>query len=178
MITRNVPQERVRYWLDYNSETGEFIWRWSPCARVKRGSIAGTSPANGYRLIGLRGYGQVGAHRLAWIHAYGPIPDGMEIDHINGDPSDNRLCNLRLATSAQQKMNKVVQSNNRSGLKGAYFHACRKGRKWRSQIKANGTLHFLGYFETAEEAHEAYVAASRRLFKDFHPVRAELEVRP
>jgi hypothetical protein len=109
----------------------------------------------------------VAAHRLAWVYVHGSIPDGMEIDHKDCDPTNNRLDNLRLATSSQQKQNKRVQSNNRAGLKGAYYHACRTGKKWRSQIKVGQRLIFLGYFHTAEEAHEAYAAAAAEHFGEF-----------
>lgn len=171
---RNHPtQDRLRYWLNYDGETGVFVWKLSPCARVPKGKEAGTAKAVGYRFIGLRGYGQIGAHRLAWIYVHGAIPEELEVDHINGDPSDNRIANLRLATSSQQKMNKGVQSNNRSGLKGAFYHAIRPGMKWRSQIKVGERLHFLGYFKTAMEAHEAYMRASREMFGEFHPQRLE-----
>ena len=53
----------------------------------------------------------------------------MEVDHKDGNPSNNRLSNLRLATSRQQKQNKRVQSNNRARLKGAYYHAVHKGKQ-------------------------------------------------
>ena len=92
---------------------------------------------------------------------------GAEIDHIDGNPSNNAIANLRLATSSQQKQNKRVQSNNRSGLKGAFYHACRKGKKWRSQIKVGDKLIFLGYFHTPEEAHAAYCEAAREYFGEF-----------
>ncbi len=94
----------------------------------------------------------------------------MEIDHKDTDPSNNRLDNLRLATSQEQKRNKKVQSNNRSGLKGAYYHACRKGKKWRSQIRigpGRENLIFLGYYDTALEAHMAYRSAAIRHFGEF-----------
>lgn len=111
------------------------------------------------------------AHRLAWIYVHGLTIGGAEIDHIDGNPANNAIANLRLATSTQQKQNKRVQSNNRSGLKGAYYHACHKGKKWRSQIKVDRDgqkiLVFLGYFETAQQAHEAYAAAAIKYFGDF-----------
>jgi hypothetical protein len=97
----------------------------------------------------------------------GSIPADMEIDHADGNPSNNRLSNLRLATSSHQKRNKRVQSNNRSGLKGAFWHGCHKGKKWRSQIKVGKRLIFLGYFHTAEEAHVAYSRAAKEHFGEF-----------
>ena len=92
---------------------------------------------------------------------------GAEVDHKDTDPSNNAIWNLRLATSTEQKQNKKVQSNNRSGLKGAYYHACHKGKKWRSQIKVGDRLIFLGYFHTAIEAHEAYASAALEHFGEF-----------
>jgi hypothetical protein len=166
---RNPSQEHVHEWLIYDPETGVFTWRKKPRGGRRRevGQIAGTN-SKGYRLIGLGSYGQIGAHRVAWIYCHGSIPEGMEVDHKDCDPSNNKLDNLRLATSQEQKRNKRVQSNNQSGLKGAYYHACRKGKKWRSQIKADhGKLVFLGYFHTAQEAHEAYKAAAPKYFGEF-----------
>lgn len=72
--------------------------------------------------------------------------------------------NLELIRAHQGKR---VQRNNRSGLKGAFYHAAHRGKKWRSQIKVFGTLKHLGYFNTAIEAHEAYMAAARRYFGRF-----------
>ncbi len=56
-------------------------------------------------------------HRLLWEEAHGPIPDGMMVDHINGDPKDNRLENLRCVTRGQNKHNSTVQ-------KGYYWDTC------------------------------------------------------
>ena len=161
-------QELLRDWLDYDPGTGIFRWRKEPrSSRPLLGKIAGSRRKTGYIFIKLRGFSMIGAHRLAWIYIYGPTIGGGEIDHKDGDPSNNSIDNLRLATSRQQKQNKRVQSNNRSGLKGAYFHAAHKGKKWRTQIKVGETLFFLGYFHTAEEAHEAYREAAVKHFGEF-----------
>jgi hypothetical protein len=167
---RNPSQEHVHEWLIYDPETGVFTWRKKPRGGRRRevGGIAGTVNKLGYRLIGLGSYGQVFAGRVAWIYCHGSIPDGMEVDHRDCNTGNDRLANLRLATSQEQKRNRRVQTNNISGLKGAYYHACRKGKKWRSQIKADyGKLVFLGYFHTAQEAHEAYKAAAPKYFGEF-----------
>ncbi|WP_394118276.1 HNH endonuclease [Xanthobacter lutulentifluminis] len=162
------PQELLREWLVYDPDIGVFRWRKEPRAcRPLLGEEAGTRRSSGYIFIKARGYPQIGAHRLAWVYMFGGIPTGLEVDHIDGDPSNNRISNLRLATSTQQKMNKRVQANNRSGLKGAFYHECRRGKKWRSQIKANGRVVFLGYFHTAEEAHAKYAMACREYFGEF-----------
>lgn len=167
---RKLPkQSTLREWLDYNPETGVFIWK-KAAARGKdrTGQVAGTRRRKtGYIFIGLSGYGQLAAHRLAWIYVHGIEIGGAEIDHRDANPSNNAIENLRIATSSQQKQNKRVQSNSKSGLKGAYFHACHKGKKWRSQIKVGETIIFLGYFSTPEEAHAAYGKAAEEHFGKF-----------
>lgn len=158
----------LKEWFDYDPETGIFIWKKVHCSNVGLlGSPAGTTNKHGYVLIGVPGFWQIQAHCLAWIWVHGLTIGGGEIDHKDTNPSNNAIWNLRLATSSQQKQNRKVQSNNRSGLKGAYFHAAHKGKKWRSQIKADGRLIFLGYFQTAQEAHEAYGNAARKHFGQF-----------
>jgi hypothetical protein len=148
--------------------TGVFTWKKDGDRGGPRraGRVAGHKRKTGYVFISVGGFRPIGAHRLAWVYMYGAALIG-EIDHIDGNPSNNAIANLRPATSSQQKQNKRVQSNNRSGLKGAFYHACHKGKKWRSQIKVGETLHFLGYFHTPEEAHEAYAAAAREYFGEF-----------
>lgn len=161
-------QAHLQQFFDYNEETGIFVWKKVHFSNKKLlGKEAGTTTRFGYVLIGVPGFRQIQAHRLAWIYVHGLTIGGAEIDHKDGDPSNNAIDNLRLATSSQQKQNRGVQSNNRSGLKGAYYHACRKVMKWRSQIKVGGRLIFLGYFHTAQEAHEAYAYAAIEHFGEF-----------
>lgn len=160
-------QAHLQEWLDYDPLTGIFRWKKEPRPiRPCLGKIAGTKNRD-YVLIKLPGFSLIGAHRLAWIYAHGLTIGGAEVDHRDTNPSNNAIENLRLATSMQQKWNKNVQSNNRSGLKGAYFHSCRKGMQWRSQIKVGERLIFLGYFYTAQEAHEAYGRAAVEHFGEF-----------
>ena len=153
------PREEIARHFDCDFATGALRWKHSPKNGIKVGDVAGGKRATGYWMATIPGHGQLFVHRIIWMMAYGANPPG-EIDHIDGNGSNNALSNLRLASSSQQKRNRGVQSNNRSGLKGAYFHACRRGKKWRSQIKVAGRLIFLGYFDTAQEAHEAHRAAS------------------
>ncbi len=164
MLTADLLKEH----LHFDDASGMFFWNGAPSFTNSRGGkVAGTVREDRSISIGVPGHGYFLAHRLAWLYHYGELPK-IEIDHKDGNPSNNRIDNLRLATSSQQKQNKVVQSNNRSGLKGAYFHACHKGKKWRSQIKTENGLKFLGYFETALDAHEAYVSAAEKAFGEFH----------
>jgi hypothetical protein len=85
-------------------------------------------------------------------------PDGLKVDHINGDGLDNRRENLRLATVAENNRNVGLRSNNTSGIKGVRFH--KPHGKWQAQIMIGGCQKHLGYFETAEDARDAYARAA------------------
>jgi hypothetical protein len=102
------------------------------------------------------------AHRIIWEMCNGPIPKGMEIDHIDCDPCNNRLHNLRLASRAENCRNTRVK---RSGLKGAWFDA--RSKKWGAEIRAGEIRKWLGSFDTQEEAHAAYCAAAKELHGEF-----------
>lgn len=152
--------EALREVLDYDKDSGLFTWKKPTSLRVSIGEIAGARMAAGYISIGLYGTKHY-AHRLAWLHAYGMAPS-LHVDHINGVKHDNRLCNLRdvgRSTNLQNMMAKPKSS--KSPLFGATFDAGRS--KWTAQIKVNGKNIHLGRFETAEEAHAAYIDAKRRL---------------
>jgi hypothetical protein len=91
--------------------------------------------------------------------------EGLEVDHINRDSLDNRLCNLRQATSQQNKHNQTIKRNNKSGFKGVFLES--RSKKWVSTIMTNGKSKWLGSYDTPEEAHAAYCKASAELHKEF-----------
>jgi hypothetical protein len=149
----------VREHISYNPETGLFKWRIDVNNKVHAGDIAGVKRGNGYIHIGF-GYRLYSAHRLAWEYAHGEIPEGMQIDHINGIRDDNRIENLRLATPTVNRQNlRKALSNSSSGFLGV---SPSRG-KWRSRIKVSGKFIHLGVYNTPEEAHEAYLVAKRQL---------------
>lgn len=84
-------------------------------------------------------------------------PDGLHVDHINGDKLDNRRLNLRLCTSQQNSFNRGVQSNNTSGYKGVYLHKKRNlMKRWYAKVFVDGKYHCKGMFATPLEAAKAY----------------------
>ena len=85
------------------------------------------------------------------------------VDHINHDPLDNHRHNLRLATRSQNAANVGPYANNTSGYKGVDFNQ----GKWRARITQHGKRHFLGTFDTAEEAARAYDSKALELFGEF-----------
>lgn len=173
MVARTLPsRELVRELLSYDAETGVFTWRPRPREMFTRpnqfhtwnlrfaGQAAG-SDHRGYRVIGIA-YTLYAAHRLAWLHFRGePVPD--LIDHADGDPSNNRIANLRAATRAQNFANAGLNKNNRSGAKGVR----QRGARFLVQIAMDGKLRHIGSFGTLEEASRAYRDAAVRLHGKF-----------
>ncbi len=145
--------ERLKELLDYDPLTGVFRWRHMRTGVPKPGMAAG-SVDEGYRRISVDGIVHR-AHRLAWLYMTGAWPAG-EIDHENRVRDDNRFINLRDATHGQNRMNS--RGHAVSGLKGATFH--KKVKRWYAQAKWDGKHRHLGYFDTAEEAHDAYCRAA------------------
>lgn len=94
-----------------------------------------------------------------------PLSQIEFVDHINGNGLDNRRSNLRLATPSQNSRNSKKPITNTSGYKGVTF--CKNTGKWVGQIKENNKNHYLGSYDTPEEAYKAYCIAARELHGDF-----------
>tara|TARA_B100001057_G_scaffold162519_2_gene163172 strand:- start:527 stop:1012 length:486 start_codon:yes stop_codon:yes gene_type:complete len=145
-----MTQEYLKSLLDYNPETGKLIWKVTR-GSIKSGSEAGSTNCLGYRLIGIDGKRYLG-HRLAWLWYYGRWPEN-EIDHINHNPNDNRIKNLRELSHKQNMKNQSLYRNNTSGHAGV--HWIRRDKRWLAQIQVNGKKINLGYFKEKEDAVKA-----------------------
>lgn len=163
------PRTLLRELLHYDVTTGELTWRPRPREMFRSDNAHRTwntryafKPAGGtrgspYLYIAVH-HTQYLAHRLVWLYAHGdPMPDC--IDHIDGNPLNNRFANLRAATKAQNCANMRMRDSNTSGVKGV---GLLKGR-WRARIVVNFKEHHLGYFDTLEEAAKARFDAAVRL---------------
>lgn len=159
--TDAITQEYLCSILDYDTETGIFRWRIKRSGRCV-GEIAGSINGKGYSTLMINGV-KFQAHRLAWLHANGCLPS--QLDHINGVKTDNRLCNLRPATTSQNRMNVGRAKNNTTGFKGVTARCDKK--RFQARIKINGKPTWLGTFNTAEEAHKAYCKAAKHLHGEF-----------
>jgi hypothetical protein len=126
----------------------------------------GRAKDNGYVHIKLNGRTYC-AHRVIWEYKFGPIPHGMQIDHINGVRNDNRIENLRLATHAQNAQNRKLRTDNTSGHVGVTYK--KQSRRWEARIDVDGERIVLGFFLTKEEAIQARIAAKAKLHS-FNPV--------
>lgn len=142
-----LTQATLKEFLNYDPNTGIFVWLKSR-GKATVGSRAGGSDHKGHRRITLfkKSYWE---HRLAWLYVTGCFPVSC-MDHINGNGEDNRFCNLRLATHAQNMQNMKIPKTNTSGHVGVYFENYTK--KWRAMIEINGKKISIGRFCDKQEA--------------------------
>ena len=161
----DLTAERLRHVVNYDAASGLFTRRAKTGCKGIIGDAMGNlaRDGNGQKRIriGIDGCSYF-AHRLAWLYVTGGWPT-EDIDHINGDGSDNRWCNLRAATRSQNLMNRRVIG--RHGLKGVEKQT--HGHTWAARIKSGDKRIYLGNFQTKEEAHAAYVRAAERLHGEF-----------
>lgn len=161
-----LPAETLRDSLDYCPESGRFSWKVGR-GRARRGDLAGCVAKNnrGYAWVQIRLLGKLySAHRLAWLHFYGEMPRG-EIDHVNGDATDNRIQNLREVTHAENSRNQPMKSSNASGVTGVYWE--QRTRKWRGEVKVDGQKFRVGRFANIDDA--ASAVTRFRADKGFSP---------
>lgn len=156
-----ITLEELKDVLDYCPETGVFKWRQT---RQGRREIAGGKIPDGYIVISID-YQRYQAHRLAWFYIHGKWPE-KHIDHINRNPSDNRICNLREASDKENAQNRSLPKNNTSGYLGVTWN--RQAKAWQAQIIVDGKYKNLGLFDSKEMAAERYREVKAELHQ-FHP---------
>lgn len=108
----------IKSTLSYDPETGVFI-REASVFHSKKGSVAGSSDSYGYRCIKI-GSRKFKAHILAFVFMTGSRPPEF-VDHINGDPADNRWVNLRACSQSENLRNTALRSDNKTGLHGVHW---------------------------------------------------------
>jgi hypothetical protein len=164
----SLTQERLKELLHYDPETGVFTWIGTKARRICNGDEAGSirkpnSSGLAYRLININ-YNPEYAHRLAWLYMTGNIPED-QIDHKDGDGTNNRWANLRPCSDGQNKRNTRKPKTNKSGFKGVAFHSQRQ--KWRAYISINGRQIHLGLFDTPSEAYAARCRSAADVHGEF-----------
>ena len=146
----NVTLEEVKAALDYNPDTGIFVWKWRSDVPPKvNGRDAGQeagSMVGAYREIHFNGRKCL-SHILAWFYMTGNWPERF-IDHKDQNKTNNKWDNLRLATKGQNSMNRGVQPNNKLGFRGV----CESFGKYEALVAMNGKKVFRRRFDTVEEA--------------------------
>ena len=162
--------------LRYEPETGKLFWKPRGIELFKderSWKIWNTRYANQEAFTAVSDRGQKSgaifgvnytAHRVAWAVHHGEWPKET-IDHINGNPSDNRLCNLREATKLEQGKNMPLNSTNTSGVIGVYKHSA--ANVWIARINLNGVMRHIGSFKLFKDAVKARKIAE--ILAGYHP---------
>lgn len=152
-----LTHEAAHSLLAYDPLSGILTWKSRHGAKKAAGTIAGYITDRGYIAISLMGK-VYKAHRVIWLMQTGVWPT-YEIDHINRNRSDNRFENLRDVPKELNMQNSKPVRANVTGWPGARVHR----NKFASTIQANGKRHYLGTFDTAAQASQAYFEAKKRL---------------
>ena len=173
-MPKNLPCISTLYkLLICDPEKGTLVWRargiasWDARYSGKQAFTANTEL--GYKVGNIFGR-RYRAHRVIWAMTFGDWPT-KEIDHINGDPADNRIVNLREVTSRENKMNMKARKGTRSGVMGVYPLKRTSGssKKWAARIRVNDEEIYLGSFYEKSEAIGARRRAERKFgFHDNH----------
>lgn len=169
-----ITPDYIREILDYNPDTGIFTWK-TRRIRPGRSNDANWNSRFAGQPVALRqhrhGHYQIVIHcrnymyhRVAWMHYYGVDP-GSHLDHVNGDPTDNRIANLRLATPSQNMMNQKRRTDNTSGVKGVSWS--KKERKWYAYITVGKKMKGIGRFHNFDQAVDARRAAQAEMHGEF-----------
>jgi len=164
--------EELKSAVSYDPHSGKLTWlprdlsasvhnsRWN--TRFAGKPAFSVPCTNGYMKGGFHGKTLL-AHRVAWAVHYGKWPD--QVDHINGDKTDNRLCNLREVTASENLRNCKKAKDNTSGHIGVYWEPLR--RKWRADITTNRKTKCLGRFNCITAA--MLVRKAAEIANGFHP---------
>jgi len=160
-MKEELTQERLKEVLHYCPETGIFTWIKKLSKRIKIGVPAGCDDHRGYLLIRIDGILHK-SHRLAWLYVYGCFPVN-DIDHIDNIRNHNWIKNLREATRSNNMQNQIkATANNKSTkLLGSSFF--KRDGNYRAQIQINKKNKHIGYFDTPEKAHQAYIEEKRKI---------------
>ena len=153
--------EKLNSILRYCPETGNIFYRVTRGSRAQKGSLAGgINKADGYVQIVIARKLYRG-HRIAWLLHYGKWPENS-IDHIDGDRSNNRICNLREANGSENMQNqRKPPLHNSSGFLGVSFDKMRG--KWKAVIQIHGKQKCIGRFDNPHDASEAYIKKKREM---------------
>jgi hypothetical protein len=160
--TKPLPsKEYLEQIFDYRD--GELYWKISPHPTIKVGTRAGNNRSNRrYFSVKIKDEGY-SIHRIVYQLHHGYCPPML--DHIDGNPHNNRIENLRPCNRAQNTQNAKKYSTNTTGVKGVSYS--KANRKYKTAIYINGKEKYLGYYETLEEASKVYREAAIEYYGEF-----------
>ena len=160
MTDKIITQEYLQTIFEYKD--GELFWKFALSYRIKLGDKAGSLSSTGYKVtfINKKSYKN---HRLIFLYHYGYLP--KILDHIDGNPLNNKIENLREATHIQNCQNRSKQKNNSSGYKNIAW--IKKEKKWKVKINSNNKSYYLGMFSDLELAILVATMAREKYHKEF-----------
>lgn len=153
-----ITQEKLKELFIYDPVSGLVVRKKTTSSNAKAGSVVGSINSNGYLLTKVCGK-SLAIHRIVWIYVHGITPQN-EIDHVNGDKTDNRIENLRICSKTENQQNQKLHSDNTSGYHGVSWR--KDIGKWRAQIQVAGKKLMLGCFDNLPEAIEAHTKAKEK----------------
>lgn len=157
----HITIEYLKSRMKYDPETGLFSRK--KVQGCPESNDAGWVDPMGYKHIRISGHLYL-AHRLAWMCVHGEMPT-ENIDHKNGNPGDNRISNIRIATQQQNTFNSKIIHKRSSVRKGVCYRKERK--RYQAYIRAWGKWRHLGYFISKEDAVSARCAAEKIYHGEF-----------
>lgn len=157
--------------FEYSSRNKGLVIKTSGQWRGKVGDRPGHIRPDTRRIITIK-YHSYFEHQLVWLMFNGVFPD-KQIDHINLDPTDNRIENLRLATNQQNCCNRNLQSNSSTGYKGVSIRKDLRSKPFCAHIKKDGIMYNLGYYSSDVEAAKIYDSKAKELFGEFAKLNFE-----
>jgi hypothetical protein len=153
-----LTQDLLKELFDYKD--GELYWKLKPAIRVSIGDIAGSLSSNGYKQVYVNSKPYLN-HRIIFAMHNGFFP--KQIDHIDGNPLNNKIENLREVTNTQNAYNK--KCINKYGIKGISLH--KKTGKYHVRLTTNGKQMSFGLYEKIEDAKNAAIKARQELHGEF-----------
>lgn len=163
LMRQQIEHDRLIELLHYDADYGVFTNKTRRSNVSPIGKVLGTANTSGHLVLMVDNVMYL-AHRLAWFYCFKEWPEVL-IDHIDRDPSNNRIDNLREATKSTNGFNSKLRIDNTIGLKGVYFD--KRRNHFYSQIVINKTKIYLGRFDSAQEAHTAYINKAKELQGEF-----------
>lgn len=174
-MPKTLSIEYINEAVKYDPETGLFFWKERPLGHfsseqsfkrwktVYSGKIAGSLDSDGYIVIRIN-YEIYFSHRLAWILMTGKWPKSG-LDHIDGNPINNKISNLREVNQSQNNCNAKIRRDNSSGLRGVTWD--KERNKWQVQLSINKKRVFYARYDSLEDAKISYKKASEKYHGEF-----------
>ena len=155
----SISQDLVKEFFDYRD--GQLYWKVTS-SRIKKGMKTGTINSTGYRCTTVNQKTYL-THRLIFLYHHGYLPE--MVDHIDGNPLNNNIENLREANKYQNQQNAKRRSDNKTGIKGVTV--CKHANKYMARVRINGVRQYLGLFNTLAEAEKVITQTRLQLHKEF-----------